>query len=102
MYNFSGAAEVNCSCLQNSVYNGACVFSFALPSFARMAELADAVDSKSTDESLVGSTPTLGTMKGGVLGLSGGRGDGKSGLNLHVPLGVNVFMGILFSFQHDD
>jgi hypothetical protein len=26
-----------------------------------MAELADAVDSKSTDESLVGSTPTLGT-----------------------------------------
>jgi len=50
----------------------------------------------------VGSTPTLGTMKGGVLGLSGGRGDGKSGLNLHVPLGVNVFMGILFSFQHDD
>ncbi len=29
---------------------------------AQMAELADAVDSKSTDASLVGSTPTLGTM----------------------------------------
>lgn len=29
---------------------------------AQMAELADAVDSKSTDESLVGSTPTLGTL----------------------------------------
>ena len=28
---------------------------------ARVAELADAVDSKSTDESLVGSTPTPGT-----------------------------------------
>lgn len=30
-------------------------------SIARVAELADAVDSKSTDESLVGSTPTPGT-----------------------------------------
>ena len=29
---------------------------------ARVAELADAVDSKSTDESLVGSTPTPGTL----------------------------------------
>ncbi len=29
---------------------------------ARVAELADAVDSKSTDASLVGSTPTPGTM----------------------------------------
>ena len=28
---------------------------------ARVAELADAVDSKSTDESIVGSTPTPGT-----------------------------------------
>ncbi len=28
---------------------------------ARVAELADAVDSKSTDASLVGSTPTPGT-----------------------------------------
>ena len=39
----------------------------AAPSFrvrvdARVAELADAVDSKSTDESLVGSTPTPGTI----------------------------------------
>ena len=51
-----------CGKLQFSVYNGADVFSFAFPSFARMAELADAVDSKSTDESLVGSTPTPGTI----------------------------------------
>ena len=36
-------------------------FSFSGRSDARVAELADAVDSKSTDESLVGSTPTPGT-----------------------------------------
>src|SRR5687767_8208797 len=38
--------------------------------FARVAELADAVDSKSTDESLVGSTPTPGTtfIGEGILG----------------------------------
>ena len=35
--------------------------SFRVRSSARVAELADAVDSKSTDESLVGSTPTPGT-----------------------------------------
>ena len=35
---------------------------FAGWSPARVAELADAVDSKSTDESLVGSTPTPGTI----------------------------------------
>ena len=36
-------------------------FSFSESFEARVAELADAVDSKSTDESLVGSTPTPGT-----------------------------------------
>lgn len=34
--------------------------------FARVAELADAADSKSADESHVGSSPTLGTYLGGV------------------------------------
>jgi hypothetical protein len=34
---------------------------FSRTGHARVAELADAVDSKSTDESLVGSTPTPGT-----------------------------------------
>ena len=36
--------------------------SFRLLVIARVAELADAVDSKSTDESLVGSTPTPGKL----------------------------------------
>ena len=34
--------------------------------FARVAELADAADSKSADESRVGSNPTSGTYLGGV------------------------------------
>ena len=41
---------------------------------ARVAELADAVDSKSTDESLVGSTPTPGTILIGELILGDGEG----------------------------
>src|SRR5688572_22811369 len=40
---------------------------------ARVAELADAVDSKSTDESLVGSTPTPGTTLFQRLGSQRGR-----------------------------
>lgn len=34
---------------------------------ARVAELADAADSKSADESRVGSNPTSGTYLGGVV-----------------------------------
>ena len=39
--------------------------------FARVAELADAADSKSADESRVGSIPTLGTFARGRLGVLG-------------------------------
>ena len=46
------------------VYNGAYVFNFGVPSFARMAELADARDSKSRAlKRRVGSTPTPGTSQ---------------------------------------
>ena len=45
------------------VYKAAELPSFAFPVIAQMAELADAVDSKSTAERLVGSTPTLGTSE---------------------------------------
>jgi hypothetical protein len=46
---------------ENCVDSNADKPTFPRPSNARVAELADAVDSKSTDESLVGSTPTPGT-----------------------------------------
>ena len=81
-----------CGKLQISVYNGADVFSFTFPSFARMAELADAVDSKSTDESLVGSTPTPGTI---LRDQFGGRAGQKMGVKLYVRLGVSDLLDML-------
>jgi hypothetical protein len=47
---------------KNCVDTDADEFTFGAHVHARVAELADAVDSKSTDASLVGSTPTPGTL----------------------------------------
>ena len=55
---------------------------------ARVAELADAVDSKSTDESLVGSTPTPGTTFRGGHDIGNGKGTESADLPL-LSLGMN-------------
>ena len=45
------------------IYKTAGLPSFAFQVIAQMAELADAADSKSASERIVGSTPTLGTTE---------------------------------------
>ena len=62
------------------VYNGAYVFNFGVPSFARMAELADARDSKSRAlKRRVGSTPTPGIMSSRENYEGGKAGKGSKG-----------------------
>ncbi len=62
---FCGVGKASADSGENDVYKAGAAPTFPSSRWAQVAELADAVDSKSTSARIVGSTPTLGTIERG-------------------------------------